>query len=511
MKLVETLSYQPAELAFGTSGLRGLVTDMTDLECYINTAGFLQFLKGHDNLAKDSTIYLAGDLRESTPRIMRVMVAAIQDAGLRVVNCGTIPTPAVAYYASLNNAACIMVTGSHIPADRNGIKFYKQAGELLKEDEPAMQQAVAEQRQRIYDQLAESAEFNQQGSHKNLPPVPMLDPEAEQRYQQRYIEVFGADCLTGKQVVVYQHSAVGRDLLVELFAALGAETVAVERSEVFIPIDTEHVREEDKALFKQLSQQYPDAFAIISTDGDSDRPFVIDETGIFHPGDVLGAVTADYLGAKFAAVVISSNDAVDTICQDKGIQIVHTKIGSPYVISAMHAADQSLQPLTGWETNGGFMLGSELDINGKILKALPTRDAVLPILCGLLAAKQQELAVSELFARLPQRFTSASLIDDIPIEQINTFRSLYADLPAMQRLADSVFGSTSLGAVDTMDTTDGLRLVFQSREVVHLRPSGNAPQFRVYTTADTQDRADELAGQATAADGFIIKLLEQLK
>jgi len=31
---------QPEELAFGTSGLRGLVTDITDLEAYINTRGF---------------------------------------------------------------------------------------------------------------------------------------------------------------------------------------------------------------------------------------------------------------------------------------------------------------------------------------------------------------------------------------------------------------------------------------------------------------------------------------
>jgi phosphomannomutase len=511
MKLIEALSYQPVELAFGTSGLRGLVSDMTDLECYINAAGFLQFLKDNENLPEGETIYLAGDLRESTPRITQVMVAAIRDAGLQVVNCGAIPTPAVAYYASLNHAACIMVTGSHIPADRNGIKFYKQCGELLKEDESAMQAAVSTVRQAIYEQTAEQAAFDAAGALQGLPVLSELLSDASTAYKQRYVDVFGSDCLAGKKVVVYQHSAVGRDLLVELFEELGAAAVPVERSETFIPIDTEHIRDEDKVMFQKLSQDHPDAFAIISTDGDSDRPFVVDEKGTFHPGDVLGAVTADYLAAKFAAVVISSNDAVITICQRKGIQVVHTKIGSPYVISAMQAADQSLQPLTGWETNGGFMLGSELTINGKTLKALPTRDAVLPILCALLAAKQQAASVSELFANLPQRFTSASLIDNTPVEQINKFRALYDDLSAMQELANRVFGDTSLGAVKSMNTTDGLRLLFDSGDVVHLRPSGNAPQFRVYTTADTQDRADDLAAQAIAADGFIIRLLEQLK
>ena len=59
--LGESLQYQPVELTFGTSGLRGLVTDMTDLECYINTAGFLRFLQGQQGLAAGSTVYVAGD------------------------------------------------------------------------------------------------------------------------------------------------------------------------------------------------------------------------------------------------------------------------------------------------------------------------------------------------------------------------------------------------------------------------------------------------------------------
>ena len=43
--LRDLLTYQPSELKFGTSGLRDLVTEMTDLECYINTFGFIRFLQ----------------------------------------------------------------------------------------------------------------------------------------------------------------------------------------------------------------------------------------------------------------------------------------------------------------------------------------------------------------------------------------------------------------------------------------------------------------------------------
>jgi len=103
---------------------------------------------------------------------------------------------------------------------------------------------------------------------------------------------------------VYQQSSVARDLLVELFQGMGAIVSAFGRSDELIPIDTDNITIEDKARFKSFSETYPDSFAIVSGDGDCDRPIVIDETGNFHRGDLLGCVTAEFLGARFAAVPI---------------------------------------------------------------------------------------------------------------------------------------------------------------------------------------------------------------
>lgn len=510
MKLHETLSYKPAELAFGTSGLRGLVTDMTDLECYINARGFVEYLKAHDNLQDGETVYLAGDLRDSSPRITAVMVAALQDSNLQIVYCGKIPTPAVAFYALQNNAPCIMVTGSHIPADRNGIKFYKREGEVLKADEADIKAAVAQVRQELYDQAADESAFTSSGSLNELPELPAVDDAAAEVYAKRYIDTFGADALAGKQIVFYQHSAVGRDLLVEILEALGAEVKPVGRSDTFIPIDSENVGDNEKAYFAELSREYPNCFAIVSTDGDSDRPFVIDATGTFHRGDVLGCITAEFLGAKFVAIPVSCNDAVDEYCQQKGITKVGTKIGSPYVVSAMQTADKNLEPLTGWEVNGGFLLGSDTKINGVLYKALPTRDAALPIIAALVSASDQKTTVAELFARLPRRFTGGALIDDVPDAQIEYFRAHASDLPTMERLAKVVFKDSPLGDVKKLDVTDGLRLIFASGDVIHLRPSGNAPQVRVYSNASTQQQADDLAAAAVAPNGYIEQLLQAL-
>ena len=56
MTFVDSLKYTPAKLTFGTSGLRGLVSDMTDLECYINTLGFIEFLNTYEK-QNINTIY----------------------------------------------------------------------------------------------------------------------------------------------------------------------------------------------------------------------------------------------------------------------------------------------------------------------------------------------------------------------------------------------------------------------------------------------------------------------
>lgn len=505
MKLIESLSYKPVELAFGTSGLRGLVTDMTDLECYINARGFMTYLKTiEEGLEK---VYIAGDLRDSTPRIMQVVARAITDEGLEVVNCGHIPTPAVAAYALAHNAPSIMVTGSHIPADRNGIKFYKSSGEVLKSDESPMQAAVAVVRTSIYGQNLEASGFNSDGSFTEPTEISEVQSEARDKYIQRYTSVFDSNLLKDRTVVVYQHSAVGRDLLVQVLELLGANVVPVDRSDSFVSIDTENVTADDKTLFKSYAASNKDVFAIVSTDGDSDRPFMIDETGEFYRGDVLGLVVSDFLGAKFAAVPISANDAVNEFTAKRGIEKTSTKIGSPYVIEAMNRAN--IHPAVGWEVNGGYLTGDDIEIGDSVLSALPTRDAFLPILAALAFAIQNNKKLSEVFASLPARFTGGGLIDNVPEDQIAKFRELSTNVAIMQSLADKVFAESGFGAAK-LDITDGFRLEFESGDTIHLRPSGNAPQFRVYTNAVSQDRADDLVAQALDEKGYIAVLLQEL-
>src|SRR6188474_489861 len=109
---------------FGTSGARGLVTEMSDRICYAYTRGFLQFLEDAGELRqRNADVLVGGDLRPSTGRLMRAVMRGATDAGYRPVNCGYLPSPALALLSLQRRVPAVMVTGSHIPDDRNGIKF----------------------------------------------------------------------------------------------------------------------------------------------------------------------------------------------------------------------------------------------------------------------------------------------------------------------------------------------------------------------------------------------------
>ena len=112
---------RPVELSFGTSGLRGLVRDITDLEAYINTRGFLEYALERGDVAPGGEVSLAADLRPSSDgperSILRAVSRAVLDAGLRPDLVGHLPTPALTFYALQRKQPSVMVTGSHIPFD----------------------------------------------------------------------------------------------------------------------------------------------------------------------------------------------------------------------------------------------------------------------------------------------------------------------------------------------------------------------------------------------------------
>ena len=467
---------------FGTSGARGLATEMTDRVCYAYTAAFMRYLQGSDQINPGSRVAIAGDYRPSSPRIMQAVAMAVHDAGCQPVNCGAIPTPALALYSISASIPGIMVTGSHIPDDRNGIKFYKPAGEILKDDEEQITALTVEVDATLFDATGQAVDPH---------PLSAEDETARRHYIQRYLDFFPAGCLAGLRIGIYEHSSVARDILSEVYRSLGAETLSLGRSDRFIPVDTEAIRDEDVQLAHQWAAEHS-LDGIVSADGDGDRPLLADSSGNWLRGDVAGILTARYLRAAFVATPVSCNSAVEKC--GWFAQIKRTRIGSPYVIAAMDDAAKEGKPnVIGYEANGGFLTANNIELAGRRLPALPTRDALIVPLAILMLAKEEEASVAELLAQLPQRFTSSGRLKNFPTQlSLSRLAALKSgDRTADIAAAEALLGST-FGKVTDIDATDGIRITFASAEVVHLRPSGNAPELRCYNEAASQERADEM-------------------
>ncbi|MFZ2994889.1 phosphomannomutase [Sphingobium sp.] len=473
-------------VAFGTSGARGLVSAMKDRVCFAYTAAFLQHLSAIGQFAPSTHVAIAGDLRPSSPRIMAACAAAVRHMGGKVDHCGFVPSPAVAAYGFDRAIPSLMVTGSHIPDDRNGIKFNRIDGEVLKPDELAI---------RAQDVVLPDL-FDGKGMLKDAASAePLID--AATPYIARYVDAFGPRALAGMTLGVYEHSAVGRDILVALVEALGGRTVSLGRSDRFIPVDTEAVRPEDQQLAREWAADLQ-LDAILSTDGDSDRPLLADESGIWMRGDVLGILSARALGIAAIAMPVSCNSAVELSGLFDAVR--RTRIGSPFVIEAMNAlVTQGEASVCGYEANGGFLLATSVGVEGRTLAALPTRDAVLPILSVLVDARRRGVTLSALQAQLPARYTFSERLQACPTAQSQALiahleQGNEADILA--RLTD-MFGELA-GEATGIDRTDGLRIHFAGGDIIHLRPSGNAPELRCYTECDSTQRAASLNEQALA-------------
>ena len=477
---------QSSQVKFGTSGARGLVEDMTDQVCYAYTLGFIQYLKKTQQLKQTSdqnpVIALAGDLRNSTPVILNACARAITDSGCQVINTGLIATPAVALYGLAHHCPAIMVTGSHIPDDRNGIKFYKLAGEILKEDELIIKA----------ESVTLSAElFDAQGKFKEVKnDLPELDPTALEEYQQRYLDFFPAHALSGKKIGVYQHSGVAREMIPEILKKLGAEVITLGYSKQFIPVDTEAVREEDIELAKQWVAEH-NLDAIVSTDGDADRPLICDEKGQWLRGDIVGFLCAKYLHIDHIVTPVSSNTCVEK--SGYFTDVKRTRIGSPYVIEAMeHYVDDHYAAVAGYEANGGFLLATPIRKNDYLLSALPTRDAIIVLLTLLHSCVEQNVSLSKLSAQLPQRYTYSDRIKDFAAEKSQQLISRYTQGSEAENKTTIEADFPQFGHINTINTLDGLRIMFENSDIIHFRPSGNAPEFRCYSESESIEKAQNI-------------------
>ena len=459
-------------LKFGTSGLRGLSVDLEGPATALYATAFARYLLAAGLARQGDEILIGRDFRASSPAISAIAIAALGKAGLSPRDCGALPTPALALLGLCRKAACLMVTGSHIPADRNGIKFYRPDGEIDKADEAAITAAAAAIRAEglAFDAAQETADD--------------LHDAAMALYTARNRALLPEQALAGLRIGVYQHSTVARDLFVSVLAHYGADVVALGRSESFIPVDTEAVSSETIALLQGWAVQHGLA-AIVSADGDGDRPLVTDETGTPLRGDLVGLIASRFLGATAIATPVTSNSGIEAAVSGT---VLRTRVGSPFVIAAMNEAVAAGETaVAGFEANGGTLTATPFTVNGHALVALPTRDSLLPVLAVLTLAAAQSRPLSEIAAGFALPAAASDRLENMPVE---TSAALMAELRSGAGPLSAFLAP--IGVPAKVSDIDGLRVALEDGNIIHFRPSGNAPEMRCYVEAGSEAAAARL-------------------
>ena len=204
---------------------------MTDIEVYLNTRGYVNFLDKEAGLTSGDIISIVGDLRPSTPRLMKAIAKAVEDEanalGKNIIIDfgGKVSSPAGAFRGSDTNSFLIIVTGSHIPFNMNGIKYYMKNGEeVLKKHEKPILDGVSRARELEKTIGWKESIFDDQGMFKKEPAYSIDENEAAVRenYRQRYIQNFPEGIFDGTNIVFWKHSAVGADDVDLVLTALGA-------------------------------------------------------------------------------------------------------------------------------------------------------------------------------------------------------------------------------------------------------------------------------------------------
>lgn len=425
---------------FGSSGIRGDAKELfTNQFSFDIGRTFSIFLKNH-SLSGWCTI--GNDPRESSPRINEAVTSGLIYEGREVSNQGVVPIPAMNYILKTDSAysGSLMITGSHIKAHLNGVKFFAFGEEILKEHEKEIEE--------IYTKIKTKVEY------KNLSSKITNEDRAKNSYQ-NYLLSMVKQKLPHWKVVVDPGNGAQSDVAPWVLTRLGLEVVEINSSiqENFLSRDTEV-----EGDFGDLQAKVKEVNADLGVgfDSDGDRVVFVDEVGSFIPGDYTGSLIAKHINTEIIVTPINVSQVVDHI----GKRVIRTKVGSPYVVQKLKEAGSKF----GFEANGGG-----------IFSEMKTRDGGRTTIevMNLLAASGKKL--SQLVSELPKFYIARDKIDFKWEQEKEIVNKVKLEFKGIK-----------------VEEMDGLKIWIDETTWILFRSSQNAPEFRVFAESKSREEAYNL-------------------
>ena len=422
---------------FGTSGIRGPASELfTNEFCRKLGAVFGAWLKSKN---KTGFVAIANDPRESSPRIKEQIIRGL---GWPVLDEGVISTPALTYFVKNQPtvAGGIMVTGSHIAAQLNGVKLLFDTEEVTKDHEKEIEDLF---------------------SNPIIHPVGDPDVKYDNTAKDMYLSMLRtlADFpYPHWKIIVDTANGAQTDIIRQLFLDLNLDYHCTGYCDIQSPFfagkDTEKASDYSQLAREVLLKK---ADLGIGFDVDGDRVVFIDETGKFIPGDYTCTLLAKHSSSPVIVTPVSTSSVIDRI----GKRVFRTPVGSTHVAAKMKEVGSTF----GFEANGGA-INSEIHFG---------RDGGTTAIKVLNLLKNLNRPLSETLAELPQ----FSIFRD----KVDCPFSLYSRIYSR---AEEIYSDRKT------DKMDGIKIWLDADSWLLFRGSGNAPEFRVFAESPDPNRTQKL-------------------
>ena len=431
---------------FGTNGVRGIFSEDFTLE-FIH-----DLILSISAYFKHGTILVGYDGRHSSPVISKIVCSTLNVAGLDCNIAGLVPTPCLEFATkNLGYDGGIMITASHNPPEYNGIKPIASDGvEISREDEKKIEE--------IFFQKTWKHNYSKLGSTKS-------DSSIVQKYIdgiKSQVDVSGIKSRKFKVVLDLGNGAQSVTAI-KLCEQLGCEVITINKQidGNFPGRGSEPTPNNLQELSEAVKKNKADLG--IAFDGDGDRSIFCDNEGKLLSGDKSALLLANYLLNKNpnskVVTCINSSNLIDEIVSQTNSTLIRTKVGSVEVSRKMVVENA----LLGFEENGGFMYGKHNHV----------RDGGMALALALELLSASNNTLSEELELLPLIFTTKEKISCSKEDTDRIISKLLDEFP------DS-------------DITDGIKIVFDKKNWVMIRPSGTEPIIRIYGESDSQKNLEVL-------------------
>jgi len=435
---------------FGTDGVRGVANEhpMTpELALALGRAVTFVAARGKAHAPR---VIIGKDTRLSGYMLETAIASGICAMGGRVILCGPVPTPAVAYLTvSMRADAGIVISASHNPYQDNGIKIFGADGFKLPD-------ATEAEIERL---MADDALLGARHTGPAIGRAEKLE-DSRARYVVYLKQTFPRDLsLDGVRIVVDAAHGAAYKVAPMVLQELGAQVTAIGVKPNGININKDSGALHPENVRAEVVKR--GASIGVALDGDADRVIVVDERGQIVDGDALMAMCASRmirdgeLKKKTVVATVMSNLGLERALSKQGAKLVRTQVGDRYVVEAMRA--------------GGYNLGGEQSGHIVFLDHASTGDGIIGALQVLALMMRTGKPLSELAAsamdRLPQVLENVTLPTRAPLEQ-------------MRQLAD---------------TQKRIERALGKEGRVLVRWSGTEPKLRVMLEGPHEDRIREWA------------------